>query len=145
MGLPSPHLKKTPTGTRNWDKLEVRVVLHSMCLKWLQVWSSDLYTHPVSIYASCPHSSKTSRMSHLPQVLCLQHPNEPITKHYRKPSRPLRNMTVCWSPWRQASCFAAFVRTWILLSPPQSLSSPLEFRYPPTTSVPLSSAHMAVR
>ena len=86
-----------------------------MCLKCVQVWSVQRNT-------SCPHRSNSSSVSLLPRVLCLQHLNEPITKRRRKPSGPLRNMTVCWSPWKQTSCFASFVRKWILLSASPSLS-----------------------
>lgn len=99
-----------------------------MCLKCVQVWSVQRNT-------SCPHRSNSSSVSLLPRVLCLQHLNEPITKRRRKPSGPLRNMTVCWSPWKQTSCFASFVRKWILLSASPSLSLWL----PPTSSTLLSS------
>lgn len=75
----------------------------SLCEDRRQVWSSEAHT-------SCPHCSKTSRMSQLPQVPCQQHLNEPITKHHRKPSSPLRNMTVCWSPWKRTSCFCRFYK-----------------------------------
>lgn len=96
-GLPVLALKNKQTLAQE-TKTSWRLQTCCTCLNGLLVFSTNLY-------ASSPHTSKTSTMSHLPQVPCLQHPNEPITKHCRKPSRPLRNMTVCWSPWRQASCF----------------------------------------
>lgn len=51
-------------------------------------------------------------------------------------SGPLRNITVCRSPWKRRSCFAVFVRAWIRQVSVTNVftGNPLEFRCPPTTN-----------
>lgn len=130
--------------TKNWlEARQVHFENHWHKRDDVCVWSGFMsgpvsHTHPVLT------ARKTSRMIHLPQVPCLQHPNELITKHCRKLSGPLRNMCLlvsmetgvlfcCYWKNMDAAVFIAVTVT------------PLVFRHPPTSSIPLSSALISVR